>query len=30
MLRHCLVPSLFILATGIGVLLLTPYLDKIF
>ena len=29
-LRHCLVPSLFILTMGIGVLLFSPFLDKIF
>jgi TRAP-type C4-dicarboxylate transport system permease large subunit len=28
-LRHCIVPALFLLFTGIGVLLLAPILDKI-
>ena len=28
-LRYCLVPALFELAMGIGVLLLSPFLDKI-
>ncbi len=29
-LRHCLIPALFQLAAGIGVLLLTPWLEKLF
>jgi TRAP-type C4-dicarboxylate transport system permease large subunit len=28
-LRYCIVPALFLLSVGIGVLLLTPFLDKI-
>jgi len=29
-LRHCLVPALLQLAAGIGMLLLAPFLDKVF